>query len=244
MVTANKQHQSTTQESFITMNKHTRCHACCFFKLFFIFIFFSSNAYAFKDSRDEKWEFFLAPQFINSKLLQFDNGAEADISSRSSLGFGLGYNLNKHVELSFAFASSTANYTGTRILDDGSDTAKKFTANMYTSSINFGVTYNFFSSAFTPYVSANIGSVYIDSGIPTGNISSVCWWDPWWGYYCGPVAETYTSTELTYGLGLGLRYDFNRKFYLKGGVNQSYLDINSSNTADFIAYRLTFGLMF
>lgn len=204
----------------------------------------STNALAFKDSRDDKWAFFLAPQFINSKLLQFDNGAEADINERSSIGFGFAYNVNKHIELGLLFSSSSANYTGTRVVDDGSDTTEKFTANMYTSSIDFSFTYNLFSTPFTPYISGNIGSTYIDSGIPNGQIGSACWWDPWWGYICTPTAQTYTATRLSYGASLGLRYDFSRKLFMKGGVTQTYLDLNSSNTPDFTSYQLIFGFMF
>ena len=211
--------------------------------IFIIGAFISINAFAFSDSRSEKWEFFLAPQFINSKLLQFDNGAEADINERSSLGFGLGYNINHHIELSMLFAASNSNYSGKRIFEDGSE-PEKFTANLYTSSINFAFTYNFLSTPFTPYVSANIGSTLIDSGIPTGDIITGCWWDPWWGYICSPRAQTYTSTEFNYGAGIGLRYDFNRKLYIKGGVATNIINIDSRNTADFTTYQFTFGLMF
>ena len=211
--------------------------------IFIIGAFISINAFAFSDSRSEKWEFFLAPQFINSKLLQFDNGAEADINERSSLGFGLGYNINHHIELSMLFAASNSNYSGKRIFEDGSE-PEKFTANLYTSSINFAFTYNFLSTPFTPYISANIGSTFIDSGIPTGDIITGCWWDPWWGYICSPRAQTYTSTEFNYGAGIGLRYDFNRKLYLKGGVATNIIDINSRNTADFTTYQFIFGFMF
>lgn len=205
----------------------------------------STNALAaFNDSRVKKWEFFLAPQFTNSKLLQFENGAEADINEHSGLGFGLAYNLNAHIELGGTIASSNSNYVGTRILDDGANTPQKFTANMYTSSINFNFTYNLLSSAFTPYITANIGSTYIDSGVPTGDISTGCWWDPWYGWYvCGPVALTYTTTEINYGAGIGLRYDFNRKLYIKGGVAKNYIDLNSTNTPDFTSYQFILGIM-
>lgn len=207
-------------------------------------LLFSTAAYSFKDSRDEKWEFFLAPQFTNSKLLKFDNGAEADINERSGLGFGFGYNLNKHVELNMLFTSSNANYTGTRILDNTSKTKEKFVANLYTTSINFGFTYNLLSTPFTPYISGEFGSTYIDSGIPTGDITTVCWWDPWWGYICTPSAQTYTARKFNYGAEIGLRYDFNRKFYIKGGIGENLVDIDSSNTANFITYRFLFGFMF
>lgn len=206
----------------------------------------SLNANAFNDSRSEKWEFFLAPQFTNSKLLEFDNAAEADINERSSLGFGFGfgYNINRHIELSLLFAASNSNYSGKRIIDDDSNTLEKFSANLYTSSLNFDFTYNLLSTALTPYISANFGTTFIDSGIPTGNITTGCWWDPWWGYVCTPRAQTYTATEFNYGAGAGLRYDFNRKIYLKGGITTNIIDIGSSNTADFTSYRFIFGLMF
>ena len=207
-------------------------------------LFISFNSHAFYDSRAEKFEFFLAPQFTNSKILQFENGAEADINEGSNIGFGFGYNFNHHFELSVLFASSSSNYEGTRVFVDGSLPPEKFTSNMYTSSIDIGFTFNLLSTPFTPYVTANIGSTFIDSGIPTGNIGSGCWWDPWYGYICTPVAQTYTATEFTYGAGVGVRYDFNRKIYVKAGVEKSYIDIGSSNTPDFTSYQMVFGLMF
>jgi len=216
---------------------------------FLLFISMNADA-AFLDSRAEKWEFFLAPQISNTKLLQFENGAEADINKRSSLGFGFGYNMNRHIELTVLFSSSNSNYTGTRIIDNDPalqeppNGPQKFTSNLYTSTLDFGFTYNFLSGPLTPYVSANIGSTYVDSGVPTGNIITGCWWDPWWGYICTPQAQTYTSTVINYGAGVGLRYDFNRKLYIKGGVARNYLDINSSNTPDFTTYQFIFGFMF
>jgi hypothetical protein len=198
---------------------------------------------AFYDSRVEKWEFFLAPQVINSKALQFDNGSEANISKRSSLAFGFGYNLNSHIELGGRFSSSSSSMSGTIIPDDGVNTPVPFTSNLYASSLNFDFTYNILSGPFTPYITANLGTTYLDSGIPTGNIGTGCGWYFGW-YYCGPVAQTFTSTEFNYGAGVGLRYDFNRKLYIKGGVAKNYIDINSSNTPDFTTYQFIFGFMF
>jgi len=148
------------------------------------------------------------------------------------------------------FSSSNGNYSGTRIIDndppllDQPNGPQKFTSKLYTSTLDFGFTYNLLSGPFTPYISANIGSTYVDSGVPTGNIVTGCWWDPWWGYVCTPQAQTYTSTVINYGAGIGLRYDFSRKLYIKGGVAKNYLDINSSNTPDFTSYQFIFGFMF
>jgi opacity protein-like surface antigen len=199
---------------------------------------------AFSDSRVEKWEFYLAPKLTNSKVLQFENGAEADINKRSSLAFGFGYNINAHIELSMEFGSSSANYTSTIIPEDPADSPQQSTQSLYTSSLNLGFTYNILSGPLTPYVTASIGSTYIDSGIFTGNVGTGCWYYPYWGYVCGPIAQTYTTTEINYGGALGLRYDFNRKLYVKGDVGKNYLDFGNSNTPDFTTYRFIFGFMF
>jgi len=204
------------------------------------FISLTADA-AFYDSRSEKWEFYLAPQFTNSKNLQFENGSEAFINERSSIGFGFGYNLNHHIELSGAFSSGNSNVTGTVILDDGSNTPQNFTSTFYTSSLNFGFTYNIFSTPFTPYVTANLGTTFIDSNIVVEGAPPYCWWG-YWGYTCS--VQTHTTTELNYGAALGLRWDFNRKVYIKGEAGKNYLDLGSSNTPDFTTYRFIVGLMF
>ena len=213
--------------------------------IFLLISLTSLNAQAaFNDSRVEKWEFYLAPKLTNSKVLQFENGAEADINKRSSLAFGFGYNINAHIELSMEFGSSSANYTSTVIPEDPAESPVKSTQSLYTSSLNLGFTYNVLSGPFTPFITASVGSTYIDSGIFTGNVGTGCWYYPYVGYVCGPVAQTYTSTELNYGAALGLRYDFNRKLYMKGDVGKNYIDFGNSNTPDFTTYRFTFGFMF
>ena len=236
----------------VLSNLRTRCISSSLkaFTLFLTLCMISFNTQASNNSRAEKWQFYLAPQFTNSKLLQFENGAEADINEHSTWAFGIGYNVNEHIELNLAFSAGNSNYSGTRIIDntpedpDNPNGPQKFTANLYTSSIKFDFTYNLLKSDFTPFIGANIGSTFIDSGVPTGNIVTGCWWDPWWGYVCFPTAQTYTSTEFTYGASLGVRYDFTGKLFIKAGASKNYLDINSSNSADFTTYQLAFGLMF
>lgn len=196
------------------------------------------------DSRFKKWEFYLAPQVTNSKNIHFDNGAEANLEKDSSLGFGVGYNINSHIELALEFVSGNTNYTSTSIPEDPNISPVTNRGSLYTSTINFGFTYNFLSAPFTPYVTANVGSTYIDSGVFTGNVGTGCYWYPYWGYYCGPVAQTYTSTELSYGGALGLRYDFNRKLFIKGEARKSYIDMGDSKTPDFDTLRFIIGFMF
>ncbi len=71
-----------------------------------------------------------------------------------------------------------------------------------------------------------------------------CFWYPWWGYICGPVVPTTSSTDFNYGVGAGIRWDVNRQFFLKGGVDQHRVDFSSSGTPEFTVWRLDFGSRF
>jgi hypothetical protein len=192
------------------------------------------------DTRSETWEFFFTPSFIQSKTLDFGHDAQADINTRTGIGFGFGYNIDSNLELSMLFSSSSGNYKGTRVDENGNK--KDFTSNMYTNSLNLAATYNFIDGAFTPYITATLGVTYVDSGISVEDGGDYCWWDPWWGYTCHSV--TYTDTKLNYGASVGLRYDFANRLYIKGGIGKNYVDFDTVNTSDFIIYDFAIGATF
>ena len=194
-------------------------------------------------NRTGQWQISLIPSYTDSKTVTFDGGATADISGHSGFAIGIGYNFSDYIELDFDIGSADGNYVGTRVFEDGSD-PERYNGNLYTSHMNLGLTYNFMASRLTPFVKGNLGLSYVDSGIPTGNIGSVCWYDPWWGYYCGPYAQTYTSSDLVYGADLGLRFDITSKVFVKGSAGKSYIDFDNSSTADFTIYKFIVGFSF
>jgi len=194
-------------------------------------------------NRTGQWQISLIPSYTDSTTVTFDGGATADISGHSGFAIGIGYNFSDYIELDFDIGSADGSYVGTRIFEDGSG-PEKYNGNLYTSHMNLGLTYNFMASRLTPFVKGNLGLSYVDSGIPTGNIGSVCWYDPWWGYYCGPYAQTYTSSDLVYGADLGLRFDITSKVFVKGSAGKSYIDFDNSSTADFTIYKFIVGFSF
>lgn len=212
--------------------------------LLFNLITFSTTSLAQPGARTGQWQISLIPTYTDSQLVTFEGGASADINSHSGFGIGIGYNFSDYLELDFEIGSANGSYTGTRILDDASNTPEKFTGNLYTSHINLGLTYNFAAARLTPFVKGNLGLTYVDSGIPTGRVGTGCWWDPWWGYYCAPFAETYTASELSYGADLGLRFDITGKVFLKGSVGKSYIDFAKSSSTGFTQYKLIIGFSF
>ena len=212
--------------------------------LVFSLSLFATASIAAPGARTGQWQISLMPGYTGSQTVTFDGGATADINSHSGFAIGIGYNFSDYLELELDFGSANANYTGTRILDDGSNTPEKFTGNLYTSHMNLGLTYNFMAARLTPFIKGNLGFTYVDSGIPTGRVGTGCWWDPWWGYYCAPFAETYTTSELGYGADLGLRFDITGKLFLKGSVGQSYIDFDRSSATGFTRYKFIIGFSF
>ncbi|MGB5276893.1 MAG: hypothetical protein WBP02_06940, partial [Gammaproteobacteria bacterium] len=82
----------------------------------------AAASYASPGSRTGQWQISLIPSYTSSQSIQFDGGATADINSHSGFGIGLGYNFSDFLELELDIGSANGNYTGTRILDDGSNT--------------------------------------------------------------------------------------------------------------------------
>ena len=70
-----------------------------------------------------------------------------------------------------------------------------------------------------------------------------CWWDPWWGYICLADWETYTSTELTYILGLGFRWDINSALFTRATYGMEFVNLDNGYI-QFGTAVLEMGLMF
>ncbi len=199
-------------------------------------LFFVTSAFA-KDYRTQKSEVFFMPQFINGKKLEFKNDTAVDIKDRGGFAIGLGYNFDEHFEIAGVFSYTNSSYLATIKKDDG--TLENVSRNLYTSTIAVEGTYNFFQGEFTPYISANIGFTYSDTGISTNESSEYCYFDPWWGPVC--YDETYTSTDLNYGASVGVRYDFQNSLYLKAGIGTQYVDYDSKASPYFTTYSITIG---
>jgi len=198
------------------------------------------NSWA-KDYRTQTTEFFLIPTYINSTTLKFDHNAKVDLDGGFGLGFGFGYNFTKNLEGQIVLSGSSTNYTATAVDDKNKE--HKIKEKMYTSSLNIQGNYNFMDDEFTPFIGGHIGVTYVDSGVTTGDYEHVCYWDPWWGYVCGPFSETYTTTEFSYGLEIGLRYDM-RDGYGSISYGKNFINLGSNNGDDFDVFKFLIGMKF
>ncbi|WP_455223226.1 outer membrane protein [Kaarinaea lacus] len=169
-------------------------------------------------------------RYTAQEAIDFEGGAKADVSSDYGWGFGLGYNVNDNIGLSADFSWLSASYQATRVDDTGSPS--NYNGIMDASSIVFRGTYYFMKTRMTPFISANLGWTFIDTNIPIGPPGTVCWWDPWFGWICGPYVPTATQNAFGYGGGLGLRWDISTTFFMKAAYNWTRLDIANTTGGD------------
>ena len=176
--------------------------------------------------RGGKWEFTLQPQYTHSQSFDSGNGSAGTVDSSLGFGFGVAYNLNNNFSLGGDFSWSQANYLAT-VAPAAGNGLGSYTVNgtLQSNTLRFNATWNFLPGDFTPFVSGGIGSTYIDTNIPTGPPQNLCWYDPWWGYYCGAYVPTRTAYYVNYSAALGLRWEVDRNVFLRAVAIRQYLDV-------------------
>jgi opacity protein-like surface antigen len=183
--------------------------------------------------RDRTWEATLLLQSQTSVSEEFEGGSTLDIDSSTGFGFAIGWNWTEKVNLSWRFSLNKPDYTASIVPNDPEDPEKvpqvvSYKMSNYSNQFNF--TYNFLKGRFTPFVQAGVGWTKLDSNIPAGPPDINCWWDPWWGYICFDDWKTYKTSQFTYSLGLGLRWDINGALFMRGSYNREFISLDSGST--------------
>ncbi len=124
--------------------------------------------------------------------------------------------------------------------DDPGNPISNISGTLDSSTFFVSVQYNLLAKTFTPFITAGIGSTYIDSNIPTGPPVGSCWWHPWWGFICSTWQPTATDTAFSYNASVGLRGDITDTFFLEATVSKAWLNLDYSDP-EFTRYRLEFG---
>jgi opacity protein-like surface antigen len=152
-------------------------------------------------------EFSIGPAQSFSDSFEGIGGSSLRLSSRTGIRLGVDYFYSSKLAVGFDATWVQPSYSAELIPEDGSDPV----AISHRSSIfngHFAGTFYFTESAFTPYVEAGMGWTYIDSNISKEPPIIGCWWDPLWGYVCSDFYSTFSSTNFSYGAGLGLRWNY------------------------------------
>lgn len=207
----------------------------------------SGSALALQDSsRGESWEATFRILNVTGDSYQGENGSKAETDSDVGWGFGFGFNVNENLSFAGNFNWVDQDYEAVYTPGNGNIMSPiSVDGTLETSTLNFNGTYNILRKAFTPFVTAGIGATYIDTNIPDGPAYPVCWWDPWYGQYCGYSVPTKDETDFSYNIGAGLRWDVVDNFFIKASANRLWIDAGGNiGKPSFISYGVDFGLRF
>lgn len=195
------------------------------------------------DSRDGRFEAGIVIPYQLGTDLSGENGAALDVSSTVGFGFTLGWNWTEKINLSYRFMLTKPKYEATIIPDDLVNKPILVDYKMSKLSNQLDATYNILEGAFTPFIAGGIGYAKLDSNIPNGRDESACWWDPWHGYICATEWNTFETSEFTYNLGVGVRWDFSDFMYTKASYTREFLSLDKGSL-DFDYMTVEMGLTF
>jgi opacity protein-like surface antigen len=223
------------------------------FVLFVLLVVFSSTVLAQYDnprkkrsaagSRDTRFETSVILAFQNGLDETSEGGSELDVDSTTGWGVNIGWNWTAKWNLAYRFISTSPKYFALIVPEDPEILPVPVEHKMSKLSHQLNVTYNFSEKAFTPFVLAGIGWTKIDSNVPTGGVEGGCWWDSWWGYICFADWKTFDTSEFTYNLGLGVRWDINNAIYTRAAYSREFISLKNGSL-DFDTAILELGLMF
>lgn len=195
--------------------------------------------------RAQSWEFSIGGIYQEGDSSSGEGGSSLNVDGELGIAFNVGYNFNERLLLGADFDFIKPDYQA--VLVDENNPLNTTTINHSWSQFNGRLkgTFNFMEGPFTPYVEAGIGWTYIDSNVVDGPPITGCWWHPWWGYICSNFYNTFSSTEFSYGAGLGLRYDFVGGSFIKGSYSLWKLDTGGSAAdPELKSWRLEYGWRF
>ena len=176
--------------------------------------------------REGSWEFVLPITYSPSSSFDGQGGSSASLNSNLGTGLGFGYNVSNQFQMSGAFGWSNRSYNATIVDSNGARSQAGGT--LSSSSFNFNGTFFLTPGPVAPFMTAGIGSVFIDTNIPNGKPSTGCWYDPWLGYICNTYTPTKSGSAVSYNAGLGLRWELTRAVAMQGSYNQTWIDYSSS----------------
>ena len=84
----------------------------------------------------------------------------------------------------------------------------------------------------------------MDSRVATGQYEEFCVGDPWYGYICGGVQDTYDVYNFSYNAKVGLRWDINDGLFLIADYGTYWYDFDYAKTMDSKVIQLQIGMKY
>src|SRR5918995_3792200 len=180
--------------------------------------------------RQPGWEFGADLIYAFSQDLDFEGGSTASLDDDLGVGLSFNYRFNPRLELMIGLDWNAVDYDITVAPGDAAaGLGFSATGELEYWTPRVGLNWNFFDKDLTPYITAAVGWSFIDTNIPDSPPQTACWWDPWWGYYCGTYQNTRSFDEFVYDIGAGVRWDISSTLTLRFAYERHWLDLSEAN---------------
>lgn len=195
-------------------------------------------------SRAGKADFSFKINYLESMDLKGENGSGVDITDDFGYGFEFGFNYSEQLNLSYELLYNQPGYKATIVSEE--PISREFTTRNKLDILNsqFNVTYYFTPNAITPFISGGLGWSYVDSNVPTGSFEQICYWDPWYGYVCAGVQDTYDGYNFTYNAKAGVRMDLDGGLFVVGSYNNVWYDFDHAKTLSTGVFQIQIGMKY
>jgi opacity protein-like surface antigen len=204
----------------------------------------SASAQDTTRARDD-FDFTVGFPYLQSERTSFDGGTVVDTDASTGIGFSFDWAFADRWSAGATLAMHDIGYTAKIALEGAppGTPAQVVRNDLDTQSLMGQVKRHFGRfQRVSPYATGALGWVSIDTNIPNGPPVGYCWFDPWWGPTCSSLQPTHTTTELGTALGVGVRWDFSRRFFLDASVGREWIDFDNANRPDFTQLRVAFGV--
>jgi opacity protein-like surface antigen len=192
--------------------------------------------------RQPGWDFGGELIYQFSKNVTFEGGSKASLDDDLGVALSFAYRFSPRLELLIGLDWNSIEYN-VDVAPGDAAAGRGFSAHgdLEAWTPRVGMNFNFLEGPLTPYVTGAIGWSFIDTNIPDAPPQTACWWDPWFGYYCGTFQSTRSIDELAYDIGAGVRWDLSSTITLKLGYEKHWLDVSAAtSTPGFDQLKLGF----
>jgi opacity protein-like surface antigen len=181
--------------------------------------------------RQPGWDFGADLIYAFSKDIDFDGGSRASLDDDLGIALSFNYRFSPRLELLFGLDWNSVDYS-VHVAPGDSAAGLGFDA---TGEVEYwtprvGLNFNLLDRDLTPYITGAVGWSFIDTNIPDSPPQTACWWDPWWGYYCGTYQSTRSFDELVYDIGAGVRWDVSKTITLRLAYEKHWLDLGEATS--------------
>lgn len=197
--------------------------------------------------RSGKNDFSLNLLLVGGDTYSFDAGASARNDGGLGIGFTVAHNLNNYFAVGIDLTFTHFDYRA-RVAPGAGNAGAGFetSGDMETLALRLHGTWNLLSGRTTPFLTAGVGAILLDTDLKDAPPADACWVYPWYGQVCGAAAPTTSLTRLTYGGGVGMRHDLaGQPGFLRALAGGEWIRFSeASSDVGYWQLRVDFGLRF